>query len=92
MTVAGKVAPVWDPLTDERAAQAWWEGSGDGMDWRDQMKEWGYAVIPMSWRDNNVADERMAMLVEERWQPAYRGSTPSRLWDKTTPTTRGYLR
>lgn len=87
--MAGKLAPVWDPLTDEHAAREWWEGSGDGQDFRVQIKEFGYAVIPMSWKDCNVADERMAMLAETRWSPAKRGVTPSRLWDKSTPTTRG---
>lgn len=65
----------------------YWEGSYDGQDWRWQVEQDGYAVLPY---DHHPAPGDTATVVSEsRWVPVtYSGWVPSRLWDAATPTCR----
>lgn len=52
----------------------------------EDMKEYGWAVLPAGSGATPYPVELVAKLAEWRWSPAYERAVPSRLWDATTPS------
>jgi hypothetical protein len=51
------------------------------VEWSDQMKEFGYVILPHRWQDIPRPDYLMALLSESRWTNDRKGAVGSTLWD-----------